>query len=242
MFLKKVYCPSGEKEVIAIEDQAGSSVAAVDPEQWVDEYGDFLYGYALLRVGNPKVAENLLQKTLISGLETQNNIQGRISERGWLTGILRQQIIEHFQSLQRQKPADPFYVQDSSVEEFFSTEGKWIEPPKAWPSKSVIRSHKAFGDALYSCLTELPDHLAQVLVLRELEGLETKKICAIMGISKAGIRIMLYRARLHLHRCLGKKCFGEKKKENSLKEINDQQQSWGLEEGSWKGSPSAGVR
>jgi DNA-directed RNA polymerase specialized sigma24 family protein len=73
----------------------------------------------------------------------------------------------------------------------------------------------------------MPEHIAQVLVLRELEGLETKKICAIMGISKAGIRIMLYRARLHLQRCFGKKCFGEIKKENSLKEVKQISENYG---------------
>ena len=91
----------------------------------------------------------------------------------------------------------------------------------------MIRSHKAFGDALYSCLTELPDHLAQVIVLRELEGLETKKICAIMGISQAGMRILLFRARLHLRRCLGKKCFGEIKKDNSLKKVKPISENYG---------------
>lgn len=217
--MKKVYSPSGEKELIAIEVQSGSPVAAVVPEHWVDEYGDFLYGYALLRVRNPKVAENLLQKTFVAGLETQNKIQGRLSERARLIGILRQQIIEHFQTMHRQKPVDPLYVQDSPLEEFFSDKGRWIELPAAWPSKSEVQSHKPFVHALYSCLSEMPDHLAQVIVLREIEGLETKKICAIMGISKAGIRILLFRARLHLRRCLGKKCFDEIKKESSLKKV-----------------------
>ena len=225
--MKKLFSPSGEKEVIAIQDQSGSSVAVIDPEQWVDEYGDFLYGYALLRVGNPKVAENLLKRTLVSGLETQNKIQGGISEKNRLIGILRQQIIEHFQSMYRQKPFDPHYVQDSFEEEFFSDQGKWIELPAAWPSKSIIRRHKPFVHALYSCLSEMPDHLAQVIVLRELEGLEIKEIRAIMGISKAGIRSLLYRARLHLHRCLGKKCFGEIKKESSLKEVKQISENYG---------------
>ena len=225
--MKKLHSQLGEKAVVAIEGQYGSAVAAVDPEQWVDEYGDFLYGYALLRVGNPKVAENLLQRTLVFRLETQNKIQNGISERNRLIGILRQQIIEHFQSMHRQKSVDPYYVQDSIEEEFFSDQGKWLELPAAWPSMSAVRDHKPFVHALYNCLSEMPDHLAQVFVLRELEGLETKKICAIMGISKAGIRILLFRARLHLRRCLGKRCFGEIKKESSLKEVKQISENYG---------------
>ena len=225
MFLKKLYSKSRER--LGADDSSGSSVAAVGPEKWVDEYGDFLYGYALLRVGEPKIAENLLKKTFMSGLETLDKIQGRISEKGRLIVILRQQIIEHFQSMNRQKPFDPLVVQDSSVEEFFSDEGKWRKPPTPWPSKFVVRSRKTFPHAFHSCLMEIPDHLAQVLVLRELEGLKTKKICAIMGISKAGIRIMLYRVRLHLHRCLCKRCFGEIKKENSLKEVKQISENYG---------------
>ena len=37
--------------------------AGVNPERWVDDHGDCLYRYALLRVRNPEVAEDLVQES-----------------------------------------------------------------------------------------------------------------------------------------------------------------------------------
>ena len=202
MFLSKISSQSIEK----------NKSAAVDPKRWVDEYGDFLYRYALLRVRDPKVAQHLLEKTFVSGWETQVGIEGRVSEKGWLIGILRRHIVAHFQRMNRRQPFDLKVLLDGSEEEFFSDEGKRIELPGLWPSISAGRRQKSLVRALCKCMSEMPDHLAQVLILRELEGLETEKIGAIMGISEAGIRIMLYRARMCLRRYLDKECFGGEEK------------------------------
>jgi RNA polymerase sigma-70 factor (ECF subfamily) len=197
----------------ATDNLSGYSAMLVDPRQWIDEYGDSLYEYALLRVGNTGIAEKLLQKTLMSGLETRNRMTERVSERTWLVGILRQQIIEYFQSVNRLQPFDQKVVHDNSKEEFFSREGKWMEVPASWPSGSEGHRYKSFANAIHGCLKKMPDHLAQAIILRELEGLETKKIAAIMGISRTGIRKMLFRARLHFRRCLDEKFFCDPKKE-----------------------------
>jgi RNA polymerase sigma factor (sigma-70 family) len=42
-----------------IEDATPAATARVDPERWVEEHGDFLYRYALLRVRRPEIAEDL---------------------------------------------------------------------------------------------------------------------------------------------------------------------------------------
>src|SRR5271169_5805468 len=43
---------------------AGRASSGVNPECWVDDHGDCLYRYALLRVRRPEVAEDLVQETL----------------------------------------------------------------------------------------------------------------------------------------------------------------------------------
>ena len=42
---------------------ARGTSGGANPECWVDDHGDYLNGYALLRVPHPEVAENLVQKT-----------------------------------------------------------------------------------------------------------------------------------------------------------------------------------
>ena len=36
-----------------------------NPESWVDKYGDLLYRYALSRIKDPSIAEDLVQEALI---------------------------------------------------------------------------------------------------------------------------------------------------------------------------------
>jgi hypothetical protein len=45
----------------------------VNPEFWVDDHGDRLYRYALLRVRRPEVAEDLVQETLYAAVRTFSN-------------------------------------------------------------------------------------------------------------------------------------------------------------------------
>lgn len=46
------------------ESMSAASPAPANPERWVDEHGDCLYRYALLRVRKPDLAEDLVQDTL----------------------------------------------------------------------------------------------------------------------------------------------------------------------------------
>ena len=60
-----------------------------DPNRWVDEHGDCLYRYALVRVRTPEVAEDLVQETLIVAVRSLEKFAGRSSERSFLVGILK---------------------------------------------------------------------------------------------------------------------------------------------------------
>ena len=67
-----------------------------DPERWVEEHGDCLYRYALLRVRRPEVAEDLVQETFFAAVRTFGSFRGKSSERSWLCGILKNKICDHF--------------------------------------------------------------------------------------------------------------------------------------------------
>lgn len=206
-----------KRNVDAMDNSSDSSILKSAAGQWVDTHGDFLYGYALLRVGDPKIAEVLLQRTLESGLTERNKIQEQTSERAWLISILKREIIDHFREVICRRPFEPSVMQNNCVQEFFSDNGKWLEKPVPWydaSSKAVQR--KAFAHAFYVCLKQIPSPLAQVFVLREQEGLEIRKICSVTKNSKADVCAMLYRARLLLHRCLTRKYSCGEKVENSV--------------------------
>jgi hypothetical protein len=56
----------------------------VTPAQWVDQYGDDLYRYALARVGQPEAAEDVVQDTPLAASKGVGRFDRRSSEKTWL--------------------------------------------------------------------------------------------------------------------------------------------------------------
>jgi len=66
-------------------DELGSP----DPQRWVDEHGDFLYRFAMARVRDPAVAEDLVQETFLAALQGTRLQTGPTAERRWMVGIIK---------------------------------------------------------------------------------------------------------------------------------------------------------
>lgn len=192
--------------------QTASASRASDPSQWIDRYGDYLYRFALIRVRNASVAEELVQDTLVAALQSRARFAGRSSERTWLTGILKHKVIDHFRRVSREQPTDD---PASSVEELgaFDEHGGWRvhegQAPSDWPlNPDTTLQQKEFFEALQRCVEHLPTRVAQVFVLRELEEMSTAEICKQLAVSSTNCWVMLHRARLQLRRCLERTWFG----------------------------------
>jgi len=74
----------------------------LDPTRWLEEHGDILYHYALGRVRNPDVAEDLLQDTLLAAFKGAASFSGQSTERTWLVGILKHKILDYFRTYKRE--------------------------------------------------------------------------------------------------------------------------------------------
>lgn len=186
----------------------------LNPETWVDQYGSALYAYALVRVRKPDLAEEIVQETFLAALQAHKRFQGRASEKTWLIGILKHKIVDHFRKIGRERPLTVIDFEDDSMENIFDRDGNWIDGPRRWsfdPGKSL--EQKEFLKTLHNCLRKLPSRLAQVFIFWEMEGLRSKEICDLMGISLNNLHVMLYRARLHLRRQLELVWFGETKQQ-----------------------------
>jgi len=90
---------------------------------WLDQHGDALFRYALMRGRQTSVAEDLVQETL-AALKAFDRFQGRGSERTWLIGILKHKMANHFRRSQHEAPAQS--SSDWFAEaEFFEASGEW---------------------------------------------------------------------------------------------------------------------
>lgn len=175
----------------------------LDPDGWLEKHGNYLYRYALCRLRSPELAEEKVQETFVGALQTQERFQGRASERTWLTSILRRKIFDHFRKISRERAFDDALLEKVAPDALFNSRGRWIAGPNKWyfEPDTALRQ-KEFLDILHRCLSKMPDRLAQVFVLREVDGYGGDEICALMGISRTNLGVILYRARMRLRRLL----------------------------------------
>lgn len=180
-----------------------------DPNEWVDRYGNYLFRYALIRVRNESVAEDLVQEAFLAAFEARNRYTNETPERGWLTGILRHKILDHFRRLSRERAVFHEEPLPAEMEERFDDLGLWKRDPPLGPTKwgpdaAAQMEGKEFMAALKQCLANLPQRCASAFVLREMEAVESETIQELLGITAANLWVLLHRARMQLRLCLEK--------------------------------------
>jgi len=182
----------------------------LEPQKWVDLYGDQLYRYAYARVQNQMVAEDLVQETFLAALGGIDGFEGRSAEKTWLIAILKNKITDHFRKRGREL-VNISQDQDKQLDHFFHGNGNWKDKPERWDtSPDLVLNRKEFWNIFLSCLSELSDRLRIAFSLREMEGLGCDEICKVLGVSSSNCWVMLYRARMLLRHCLGVNWFGAK--------------------------------
>lgn len=181
------------------------SAGKVDPYRWVDDHGDCLYRYALARVRTPEVAEDLVQETLLVAVRSQDRFAGRSTERSWLVGILKNKIVDYYRKLGRETSfTDMEFLKDECSHKFVE-QGFWNHDlgPHEWRPEADEVMHKGeFWQTMRDCLSKLPQRVADVFMLREMDDVPSKEICAMLSISESNLWVMLHRARMALRECL----------------------------------------
>jgi RNA polymerase sigma-70 factor (ECF subfamily) len=183
---------------------------ATEAERWVDRHGDCLYRYALLRLGTPELAADIVQETFLEALGARGSFAGRSSERTWLIGILRHKILDHFRKSGREQARFDAGLREpeAGCEPGFDRRGRWKSIPGSWAGEpSRVLETREFWDVFSGCLARLPRGLADAFFLREVDGLKPEEVQELLGISPANLWARLHRARAQLRRCLEIKWF-----------------------------------
>jgi len=187
-----------------------------DPEQWVDQHGDYLFRYALARLRDPARAEDMVQDTFLAALKGGRKFEGRSQEKSWLVGILKNKIFDHYRKASRETSfTDLEFYSDEEGDRFVPDglfKDAWVHElgPMEWSTEpgATLDSHE-FWKTYHECNNKLPKNIATVFNLREVDGVESKEICALLNISEGNLWVMLHRARMALRRCLETNWFGK---------------------------------
>ena len=193
------------------------SALAADPSQWLESHGDALFAFALIRVCNREVSEDLVQDTLLAGLKSFEKFDQRSSVRTWLISILKRKIIDHFRHQQVREKGQRHQEELASQTEqqaesaFFGRNGSWVDGVAKWSiNPSQIVENREFWIVFQKCREKLPPLLQSVFVLREIEQLSKEEVCSQLGITSSNLSVRLFRARMNLRSCLELNWFNRK--------------------------------
>jgi RNA polymerase sigma-70 factor (TIGR02943 family) len=180
-----------------------------DPERWVDEYGDYLFKHALVRLRDPAKAEDMVQETFLVALKAGETFAGRASAKSWLLGILKNKICDYYRTAGRETSfTDMEFYSDEESDRFVVDglfQGGWIHDlgPIEWSTEPGASLDKeVFWKTFHNCTSKMPRKIVAAFTLRELDGIESKEICSMLRISERNLWVMLHRARMALRRCL----------------------------------------
>ncbi len=172
-------------------------------ERWVDEYGDYLFRYALSRLGEPNAAEEVVQETFLAGIRHYAQFRGEGSEQAWLLGILKRKIIDLIRARQRSGALGGADEENDASDQLFDANGNWNSAAQRFASPDQRLSNQELWEIVRGCIRQLPKGQADVFVLSVMEEMDSDDICRELSITPANLWVRLHRARLRLASCVG---------------------------------------
>ncbi len=147
----------------------------------------------------PERAEDVVQETFKTFVESVARFEGRSHVRTWLFGILYRKVAEARRGLGRERRFDDI---DDVFESRLDERGSWSHPPRA--ADRGLDDKETRGQ-ISDCLDAAPARQRMAFVLREVEGFATPEICKILEVTDTNLGVMLHRLRNRLRECLESK-------------------------------------
>lgn len=172
-------------------------------EAWVDEHADYLFRYALPRLRDRHVTEEVLQETFLAAVKSVDKFRRDSSPRTWLVGLLRRKIADHYRKRYREGESESIDSTDPAIDSWFDEKGAWIvEPKRCEFDPTALQERADFWTVFQSCLQELPDRLAGAFTLRVVDNCESEEVCKVLSMTPTNLWVTLHRARARLRSCL----------------------------------------
>ncbi|MCH9032940.1 MAG: sigma-70 family RNA polymerase sigma factor [Planctomycetes bacterium] len=172
-------------------------------ESWVDEHADYLFRYALPRLRDRHVAEEVLQETFLAALKSVGKFRGDSSPRTWLVGLMRRKIADHYRKRYREGEGQSIDATDPTIDAWFDEKGSWLAGPKQCElDPAVLQERTDFWNVLQGCLQTLPDRLAEAFTLRVVDDRKPDEVCKVLSITPTNLWVALHQARARLRACL----------------------------------------
>ena len=87
--------------------------------------------------------------------------------------------------------------------------GWWAAPPISWGDPQEQLDSRTTRAALQTAIAAFPERQREVLVLRDVLGLDAEEACSVIGVSDGNHRVLLHRARAKVRAALERHFAGE---------------------------------
>jgi RNA polymerase sigma-70 factor (ECF subfamily) len=174
----------------------------------VERYHEPMLALAASFVPSRAVAEEVVQDTWLAALRGLDAFEGRSSLKTWLFRILVNRARSTGSREQRSIPvADPEPAVDPSR---FGGDGGWSDPPEHWIETAERRMEAGkLAGQVRVWIDGLPARQREVVLLRDVEGMSSEDVCAVLALTEGNQRVLLHRGRSRLRQLL----------ENELREV-----------------------
>jgi len=189
----------------------------LNPTNWLQLYGDYLFSLAMLKTCNKELAEDLVQETFFSAIKAKENFKGTSSEKTWLTAILKNKIIDHYRKKNVLKETGSYLAdtEQNFHNAFFSDEednfGHWTKEaaPRDWKISGAdnILNNKEFFKILQYCIEKMPSKLVPVFLAKFIDEEEAEMICKEFNITTSNYWVIIHRAKVLMRSCLERNWF-----------------------------------
>jgi RNA polymerase sigma-70 factor (ECF subfamily) len=163
----------------------------------VERYHQPMLRLAASFVPNRAVAEEVVQDTWLAVLRGLDGFEGRSSLKTWLFRILVNRARTTGTREQRSVPvADPEPAVDPAR---FDGSGGWSDPPEHWIEAAEGRAEAGkLAHRVRAWINELPARQREVVLLRDVEGMSSEEVCAVLALTEGNQRVLLHRGRSRL--------------------------------------------
>jgi RNA polymerase sigma-70 factor, ECF subfamily len=160
---------------------------------------EIAYRFSLLVCGHTEDAEDAMQEALLKTYRHAAQIKEPAAFRTWLYRTVKNACLI---SRRRRvdEPAHLHSLDEVSVAPDGSAQALELEDPGLRPDQ--VMENSRLRRSLHQALQTLQPENRLIVFLREVEGLSTRDVASIVGISEANVKTRLHRARLSLRQHL----------------------------------------
>jgi len=173
-------------------------------EQLVRQYTGRLLAVARRLLGNEHDAQDAVQEAFLSAFKAIGQFTGTAKLSTWLHRIVVNAALMKLRS-RRRKPEESI----GDLLPRFNEQGEWSSQVPAWEASSEwLLQQRETRVLVRHCIDRLPDTYRTVLLLRDIEDLNTEEVADTLGITPNAVKIRLHRARQALRTLLERELVG----------------------------------